>query len=151
MVTRAIVSLGMNDSELFLQSEQKRVERLFSKEKHLQGFQNKNELSKWFSRKLAEQDFCCKYCETSIFTIRQLIHEGLLNPRRVRGSGLRGPVLEIDKVRNKDGYQPNNCVLACYYCNNDKSYTLDGEVYKQYFGEARKKYFQYLTAQLPGT
>ena len=57
---------------------------------------------------------------------------------------MRGPVLEIDKKINDKPYSPENCVLACYYCNNDKSYTLDADDYKKFFGMAHNDYFQYL-------
>jgi hypothetical protein len=45
---------------------------------------------------------------------------------------------------NDEGYSPNNCVLACYYCNNDKSYITNGDDYKINFGKNRKKYFRML-------
>jgi hypothetical protein len=71
-----------------------------------------------------------------------LIDEGLLKTRAVKGEGRRGPVLEIDK--NDDVYVPENCVLSCYYCNNDKSYTSSKNDYKENFGANRKKYFDNL-------
>ena len=141
----------MNEIVLFLEAERIRVERLYSKSKHAVGFNNKQGLANWYTAQLGEQNYCCKYCETSIFTIQALIKAGLLKTRKVRGEGVRGPVLEIDKVRNEDGYYPQNCVLACYYCNNDKSYTVDGEAYKTYFGNARKKFFEYLSTLLPSS
>jgi len=60
--------------------------------------------------------------------------------------GRRGPVLEIDK--NDDTYVPKNCVLSCYYCNNDKSYTSSKEDYKDYFGKNRHQYFKTLLDKL---
>ena len=57
------------------------------------------------------------------------------------GYGERGPVLEIDKGDNEKGYTKDNCVLACYYCNNDKSYIFGYDDYKKHFGKNRKTFF----------
>jgi 5-methylcytosine-specific restriction endonuclease McrA len=35
--------------------------------------------------------------------------------------GRRGFNLEVDRKNPKGKYSPNNCVLACYPCNNAKS------------------------------
>jgi hypothetical protein len=56
------------------------------------------------------------------------------------------PVLEIDK--NVNTYSTDTCVMSCYYCNNDKNYTLEKEEYKKYFCEDRKKYFKKLLESL---
>ena len=109
-------------------------------------FGTKNDLAAWFIQQLKKQNYCCYYCETSIFLIKKLIANKLLKTRNTRGEGKRGPVLEIDK--NDDTYIPGNCVLSCYYCNNDKSYISAKEDYKKYFGENRKKYFEELIKQI---
>lgn len=109
-------------------------------------FGSAEKLATWFVQKLRHQNFKCFYCETSIFDIIKLIDAGLLKTRAVRGEGRRGPVLEIDK--NDDTYIPENCVLSCYYCNNDKSYTSSKEDYKEYFGSNRHKYLKTLLDKL---
>lgn len=116
---------------------------LFSS-KHRVGFKTKGEFVKWYLGKLASQNYCCYYCETSILIIRDLIENNKLKARRT-GYGSRGPALEIDKKINSRGYNEENCVLSCYYCNNDKSSIFDGEEYKAHFGENRKKFFEYLS------
>ncbi len=93
------------------------------------------------------QEHKCFYCETSIFDIRRLIDNEMLLTRKVR-YGVRGPILEIDRKDNPLGYNLANCVLSCYYCNNDKSYTLNSEEYKAFFGPNRNAYFRYLITQL---
>jgi hypothetical protein len=119
-----------------------RVEKLFGL-KHKPGFPNKVALSNWYIQTLIAQHFKCHYCDTSIIDIQHLIDIGLLRTRKT-GYGVRGPILEIDKRINEDGYSPENCALSCYYCNNDKSYTLADEDYKTFFGSARSKYFKHL-------
>jgi hypothetical protein len=131
----------MDDREL-IATEQEQVLKLFSS-KHKTGFNDKMEFAEWFTSRLEKQNFSCYYCETSILEIRSLIDNGLLKTRKT-GYGWRGPVLEVDKRSNHLGYNPENCVLSCYYCNNDKSYTLDSEAYKRFFGPNRKVFFKYL-------
>jgi hypothetical protein len=109
-------------------------------------FGSADKLATWFVEKLKTQKFRCFYCETSIIDINKLIDCGLLKTRAVKGEGRRGPVLEIDK--NDDTYVPENCVLSCYYCNNDKSYTSSKEDYKVYFGKNRHQYFKTLLNKL---
>ena len=119
-------------------------ENLYKSER--KAFGSADKLAAWFIEKLKSQKFRCFYCETSIFDINKLIDAGLLKTRAVRGEGRRGPVLEIDK--NDDTYVPENCVLSCYYCNNDKSYTSSKEDYKDYFGKNRHQYFKTLLDKL---
>lgn len=132
--------------EAFLKSEKERALNLFSA-KHRIGFRSKEDFVKWYLEKLAAQNYCCYYCETSIFTIRELIEKEKLKARRT-GYGSRGPVLEIDKKVNSEGYNRDNCVLSCYYCNNDKSSIFNGDEYKTHFGANRKKHFHYLKDSL---
>lgn len=124
-------------------SERIRVGNLFST-KHRAGFGNKEKFAKWFLSRLSSQKYCCYYCETSIFTLISLIQQKILKPRKIGHGKTRGEVLEIDKEVNELGYTPKNCVLACCYCNNDKSSIIDGTDYKTFFGPARKVYFQHL-------
>lgn len=131
--------------ELYYQEQHRRVEKLFNKTKHY-NFEDKKGLADWYVEQLKINECKCYYCETSIHDIFTLIKRDKLKTRAVRGGGIRGPVLEIDK--NDNIYSVNTCVLSCYYCNNDKSYTLDKADYKKYFGENRKKYFSQLLQSL---
>jgi 5-methylcytosine-specific restriction endonuclease McrA len=131
--------------EEYIKQEYARVKKnLYKSERKTFGSADK--LAAWFVGKLKDQNFSCFYCESSIFDINKLIDAGLLKTRAVRGEGRRGPVLEIDK--NDDTYVPENCVLSCYYCNNDKSYTSSKEDYKDYFGKNRHQYFKTLLDKL---
>jgi len=62
--------------------------------------------------------------------------------------GIRGPSLEVDQKNPTRGYTKDNCVLACYFCNNDKSSIYPADVYKKYFGEARKRHFADVAKEL---
>jgi 5-methylcytosine-specific restriction endonuclease McrA len=126
----------------FIETEKIRVGKLYSK-KHKQGFLTKSSFTEWFINQFKKQNYKCFYCETSIFDIRQLIVDKKLLPRKI-GFGFRGPKLEVEKMINEIGYKPENCVLSCYYCNNDKSSIFDSTVYKSYFGKNRCVFFKSL-------
>jgi 5-methylcytosine-specific restriction endonuclease McrA len=132
----------MNDIKQFLVIETTRLGNLCGT-KHKKGFGSKDKFVEWAIGQLQKQNYSCFYCETSIFDIKSLIDKKKLRSRKT-GYGVRGPVLEIDKKTNGLGYSATNCVLSCYYCNNDKSYTMDSEDYKVHFGHNRKKYFESL-------
>ncbi len=130
--------------ESFYEAERIRVAKNYKKTKH-QGFTDKNDLANWFVVELIRNNCTCYYCETAIHDIVKLIESGKLKERKI-GFGFRGRVLEIDK--NDEYYTRDHCVLSCYYCNNDKSYTTSKEDYKKFFGENRKKYFELLLKSL---
>lgn len=132
-------------NEQYIQEQHKRVIKLYDKSKHF-NFLNRKGLADWYISELKKNDYKCHYCETSIHNIVTLIKANKLKTRAVRGNGKRGPVLEIDK--NDNIYSTETCVLACYYCNNDKSYTMNQNDYKKYFGSNRKKYFEMLLEQV---
>lgn len=137
----------MINTEEFIKQERARVAKLFAR-KHKKGFATKQNFVDWYIDTLRSQSFCCYYCEVSIFDIRELIKRELLLTRKVKKPGVRGPVLEVDKKINRLGYGTENCALSCYYCNNDKSYTLDDGAYKKFFGPARKKYVEHLLSNV---
>jgi hypothetical protein len=125
----------------FLKEEQKRIPHYFSTNRSkLSGFKDKNEFQMWYFENLEKNDFKCHYCDTSILQIRQLLNNELMRGRKVgkNGNGLRGPNFEIDKKNPFGSYNEENCVLSCYYCNNDKSNTFDYKTYKDIVGPARK-------------
>lgn len=132
-------------NEHYIQEQYKRVEKLYIKSKHF-NFLNKKGLADWYTNELKRYECKCYYCDTSIHNINKLITSNKLKTRAVRGNGKRGPVLEIDK--NDGVYSKETCVLACYYCNNDKSYTMNQNDYKEHFGKNRKKYFEMLMEQV---
>jgi hypothetical protein len=135
----------MEDVQNFVASEKVRVQKIFGKKHHpnetQQGFIDRHTFANWYIQTLTEQEYKCYYCSTSISVIRDLIETQKLKSRRVKGEAVRGKVLEIDKKINDKGYSADNCVLACYYCNNDKSSIFDSDDYKKSFGLNRNSYF----------
>lgn len=100
-------------------SFKQRGERLFSKKEFL----------KWY---IENSKLGCYYCGLEIETQTQLIENGILNSNRffnfkyenkngVEKYGTRGKSFEVDRKNPKGPYSSDNCVLCCYFCNNDKS------------------------------
>ena len=66
--------------------------------------------------KLTNQDHCA-YCGITSKMIEELGDE----KRMLRKKNLRGWSLEIDRKDSNLEYSYNNCVMACYWCNNAKT------------------------------
>ncbi|MFC1903746.1 HNH endonuclease [Chloroflexota bacterium] len=74
---------------------------------------NPKEFYTWYEKQYAEQQGLCIYCRLPGDTRR---HYG-----KWFREGRRGKRLEVDRIESKEPYSPENCVLACYPCNNAKS------------------------------
>jgi len=131
-------------------AEYQRAKMRFAVKKHggPGGFLNSEDFAQWWLNQFVEQNGCCAYCRTSIFQIRRLINRGAIRTRKVGGDGSRGPNLELDRQNPDGGYSRQNCVLICYYCNNDKSYIYPADQYEQFFGASRRLHFEYLADML---
>ncbi|POB13846.1 hypothetical protein [Halobacteriovorax sp. DA5] len=131
-----------------------KVKANFIKSKHgatSNGFQSAAELTIWYLDQFLKQDGKCCYCETPISLIRKLIDANLLKTRTVgrTAQGRRGYRFEIERVDTENNvYEPANCMLSCYYCNNDKSYIFPMDDYKKFLAPSRKHYFDYLLEKL---
>ena len=58
----------------------------------------------------------CHYCQISLDEI-EILGERL----KLFKKNLRGWKLEIDRLNSNKEYRPENCVMACYWCNNAKT------------------------------
>jgi 5-methylcytosine-specific restriction endonuclease McrA len=111
------------------------------------GFSDGSDFVSWWEERFRLQKGSCYYCETSILLIAELIKEKQLPARKVAGNGFRGSNLEVERLDSHGPYDRANCVLACYYCNNDKSYTSNADDYRTFFGPARKAYYEMLATK----
>lgn len=102
----------------------------------------KEQFATWYSDQLIKQSNKCYYCHTDQDNITKLIENGVLTSKRFTK---RGKSLEVERLNSKTNqYSPENCVLICYFCNNDKSDVISSEDYIRFFAEPRKKYIQFL-------
>jgi hypothetical protein len=106
-------------------------------------FESFNEFLNWYLELKKE----CSYCGLSEENSRFIVLNGILKSKRFpengvlkRGKG-RGYYLEVDRKNPKNKYSSENCVLACYFCNNDKSDVFNSNEYVDFF-QNRKFYLE---------
>ena len=83
------------------------------KENRCQEWKDSKAFYEWYWRTKEAQKSNCKYCNLPGNTTE---HYG-----KTFRKGNRGSRLEVDRQDNTKPYSPENCVLACYPCNNAKS------------------------------
>jgi 5-methylcytosine-specific restriction endonuclease McrA len=72
----------------------------------------------WYENRAKEQEELCEYCDLPGDT-EKYYHTRFRKDKK--GRDRRGHNLEVDRKDNNQPYSPENCVLACYPCNNAKS------------------------------
>lgn len=99
------------------------------------GFDDFEDFLNWYN----SQDKICNYCKLSEIESQKLVMTGILKSNRFPENGIvkqgrsRGVWLEIDRLNPKGKYSRENCVLCCYFCNNDKSDIFNGEDYLRFY------------------
>lgn len=96
--------------------EIKRIIRLYDNKKNIPTFKfkSKEDFITWYVDTKSKQNNCCFYCKTNQSIISSNIMTLTKRPR--------GRHLEVERKDSKNNtYDENNCVLACYFCNNAKS------------------------------
>lgn len=113
------------------------------KQKGLNSFLNFEDFEKWYN----SQEKACHYCGLTEVDSQKIAMTGILKSSRFpqegkpgRGQG-RGVWLEVDRLSPKENYSSENCVLSCYFCNNDKSDIFHGGEYKKFMNN-RLEYLQ---------
>lgn len=97
-------------------------------------FNNFEEFIQWYN----SMDKTCSFCGISEMECQEIVVKGLLTSNRFPDNGIvkrgraRGMWLEVDRLKPKENYSKQNCVLCCYFCNNDKSDVFHGEDYRKF-------------------
>jgi hypothetical protein len=128
----------------------KQLKNDYNRHKYIRknGFRNVEDFKSWCD----SQDKVCVYCGVSEQVCQQIVLTGLLRANKFPKNGRvyrdkeRGMWLEVDKMEPIEKYSRNNCVLACYFCNNDKSDVFNYEQYKM-FRENRYSYLKNLICE----
>ena len=95
---------------------------------------------KWYNKQKKE----CHYCSLTEEESQKIVMLGILKSNRFPLNGkitrgrARGVWLEIDRKNPKGKYSQNNCVLSCYFCNNDKSDVFNEAEYKNFIKDRRE-------------
>ena len=71
----------------------------------------------------------CHYCNVSDDEISKLRSRG-----KIFSKVNRGYTMEIDRLRPNNEYSKENCVLACYWCNNAKSDEFTADEFSEHIG-----------------
>ena len=79
------------------------------------------------------QSNTCAYCKITTDEIIQLADRKQLHKKNYRGW-----TLEIDRLDSNLEYKKENCVMACYWCNNAKTDEFTGEEFMSIGSEIRK-------------
>jgi hypothetical protein len=104
------------------------------KNKGLNSFDDFKDFHDWYSK----QDKDCHYCGIKEAEMQEIVMTGILTSNRFPQNGIigrgqsRGVWLEVDRLQPKENYSRKNCVLSCYFCNNDKSDVFEGNDYKEF-------------------
>jgi hypothetical protein len=105
---------------------------------NLTGFVTFESFESWYNN----QQKHCHYCQIEEVEVQEIVMRGLLTSARFPKIGMkargrnRGKWLEVDRKNPEGNYTATNCVLACYFCNNDKSDVFN-EIQYQAFKENR--------------
>lgn len=109
------------------------------------GFKTYETFECWYNNQPKE----CNYCQLKEIEIQEIVMRGLLTSARFPKKGKkergrnRGKWLEVDRKSSKKKYTSSNCVLACYFCNNDKSDIFNEKQYHDFI-QNRLKFLQSL-------
>lgn len=90
----------------------------------------KQQFFKWHNEQILQG---CYYCGLQEKEQQNIIESKILESKRfyTTKNGTRGKHLEIDRKDPVGPYSEGNCVLACYFCNNDKSDIFQADDYKK--------------------
>ena len=127
-----------------MDNDDKRLTNLFYslKQRGERKFESKIEFIKWYKK---SEVFGCYYCGLEIDIQRELISNDKIRSKRFFNNlyttktgidkfGTRGRYFEVDRKKPDGPYSKDNCVLCCYFCNNDKSDVFLDEEYKLFIG-----------------
>lgn len=95
----------------------------------------------WYVKQYEIQDHKCYYCGVKEKVVRDTMKNHFKHRKRLN----RGKYFELERKGPTELYSPENCVLACYFCNNDKSDIFTEDQYRQYL-QNRKGFLEGLTA-----
>jgi len=107
--------------------------RFYNQPKRKKGFGDFRNFYNWHQK----QPKKCFYCETDEQLTLELFKKGFFKSKKPSWKGR----LEIER---KDGeeYTPENCVLACLFCNNAKADLIKSDDFKEYIAKGFGNYLK---------
>lgn len=93
------------------------------------GWEDASGFVKWYASKAKRGCYYCKIAQGNVESVYGKLFK--------KGKGERGRWLEIDRTDPDNTiYDKDNCVLACYPCNNAKSNVFTEKDFKETIGPA---------------
>ncbi|EDP6893789.1 hypothetical protein IO400_001502 [Campylobacter lari] len=96
----------------------------------------------WYKK----QEKKCYYCEIAQSDLNNLFGDNKPINSKKRAFNSK---LQIERLDPDQGYNEENCVLACCICNNAKSDMISASDFKDYFSESIKKFYSALLEKTP--
>ncbi|HYE68261.1 MAG TPA: hypothetical protein VEA58_06580 [Anaerovoracaceae bacterium] len=106
----------------------------FRDKERLNGFEDRQQFYTWFQQ---QQKVCC-FCGLTEEESQKIALLGLIKSKRFPQGGVtdrgkaRGVWLEITRDDPSKNFTVENSILACYWCNNDKSDLFTAKEYKKF-------------------
>ena len=132
-------------TEIKLRTYIKRANQLFNARKGKKEFSEfENNGRRYFVEWFLSHEKSCFYCGIEEYKLEVIFGEKGIQTKRNRGKKL-----ELERKDAKTNqYAPNNCVLACYVCNNHKSDLISEKDHKRYFADAIYSYLNDIYKEL---
>lgn len=94
------------------------------------------------------QESKCYYCGVSSSTLEKAFERNHGKPLISSKKRSFSAELQIDKKNPENGYNKDNCVLACALCNNAKSDMISAEDFKKFIAPAFSNYWKEIKKRL---
>jgi len=142
-----VLSEWWNARDLELHKLIQKSNQIFSSKKSNPDFKDFEKRGKrgffdWYQK----QPRVCGYCGIEEYKLKELFNyqTGTLGTQRGRGRSL-----ELErKITNPNLYNEENCILACYVCNNHKSDLISEEDHRTFFAKKIREYLEYKYSEI---
>ena len=91
----------------------------------------KQEFISWYNNNRKKGCYYCGLSENQSKELAFKLGSKRFPDKEVKKKGSRGLNLEVDRKVPDGNYSAENCVLACYFCNNDKSDVFNHNQYME--------------------
>lgn len=144
---------ALKESIASLKSIYNGIERRCKEYKIENGFNDFVNFYRWYANQIENKGNKCHYCGTTesnlkkLFKINDNDKDKPLYSKKISFTA----TLQIDRKNPDEGYNGDNCVLACAFCNNAKSDMVKGkglDFFKKHFKEFVRKFYTYLDSTI---
>lgn len=149
VIDRKELSEWWNNRDLKLHELIQKSNQIFSAKKSNPNFkyfekQGKRKFFEWYEKQLR----ICGYCGIEEYKLNELFdyQTGILGTKRGRGRSLE--LERKDTIIDSNLYTEENCILACYICNNHKSDLISEKDHMTFFAKNIRGYLEAKYAEM---